>query len=255
MGTFRFLKAKKRDFSVKKFHWFCLACCALALACGDDAAPANPGGGVGQGGQGGSPVVMGREVCDGEDNDSDGNVDEGLTTRACSNACGTGQELCSQGAWRDCSAPDVFEEACDGVDNDCDNKVDEALVRPCSTACGSGQEACTGGDWNGCDAPEPLAEACDNMDNDCDGRIDEEVFRTCELECGMGTETCTAGTFGECEGQGAAVEVCGNDADDDCDSVVDEGCACAQGDTQSCSGEIGECQAGVRVCDERRYVW
>ena len=92
VGTFRF-KGEKRDFSVKKFHWFCLACCALALACGDDAAPANPGGGVGQGGQGGSPVVMGREVCDGEDNDSDGSVDEGLTTRACSNACGTGQGM------------------------------------------------------------------------------------------------------------------------------------------------------------------
>lgn len=234
---------------MKNYRRLCFAVCVLAFACGEDSVPANTGGFAGQGGQGGTPVQMGNEVCDGADNDGDGSVDEGLTTRACSTACGPGQERCSQGGWRDCSAPDVFEEACDGIDNDCDNKVDEALVRSCSTDCGSGQEACTAGDWNGCDAPQPQAETCDNLDNDCDGKSDEEVFRACDLDCGMGTELCSAGVFGACEGQGAATEECGNGADDDCDTIIDEGCSCAEGETQNCSGEIGECRGGVRTCD------
>ena len=86
----------------------------FSIACGDDtSSPAVPGGFVGQGGAGGS-MPTGTEVCDGADNDGDGSVDEGLTTRACSNACGTGEEVCNAGGWRDCSAPAVFEEACDG---------------------------------------------------------------------------------------------------------------------------------------------
>lgn len=222
----------------------------FTVACGEDnSSPAAPGGFVGQGGAGGS-MPVGNEVCDGADNDGDGSVDEGLTTRACSNACGTGEEVCNGGGWRDCSAPAVFDEACDGEDNDCDNRVDEGLVRQCSTACGVGQEACAGGDWNGCDAPQPDPEACDNADNDCDGIVDEGVFRECVVACGIGNQYCTDGVFGECEAQGSADEICGNDLDDDCDTIVDEGCGCEMGDTQPCSGEIGLCNAGIRNCGE-----
>ena len=241
-----------RNCAVKKNLLALFTVMTFIFACGEDSTPANTGGFVGQGGQGGQAgtTPTGNEVCDGADNDGDGSVDEGLTTRACSNACGTGEEICSQGGWRDCSAPAVFAEACDGEDNDCDNRVDEGLVRTCATKCGTGQEACTGGDWNGCDAPQPEPEACDNQDNDCDDEIDEDTFRECDVACGSGIQVCAAGIFGECETQGVAIEECGNDLDDDCDSVVDEGCGCAEGDEQSCSGEIGACSSGVRRCDD-----
>ncbi len=59
------------------------------------------------------------ELCDGEDNDCDGDADEGLL-----NACGT------------CEA--VIVELCDGVDNDCDSDVDEGVQSACGgcTPCG-----------------------------------------------------------------------------------------------------------------------
>lgn len=65
------------------------------------------------------------ETCDGLDNDCDGKVDEDLT-RACSNACGAGEEKCQAGTWGGCDAPQPQAETCDGDDNDCDGLTDEA---------------------------------------------------------------------------------------------------------------------------------
>jgi uncharacterized protein (TIGR03382 family) len=72
------------------------------------------------------------EVCDGLDNDCDGQVDEDLT-RACSNACGAGTETCSNGTWAGCSAVTPQTETCDGIDNNCDGRIDEADANLCDT--------------------------------------------------------------------------------------------------------------------------
>jgi hypothetical protein len=66
------------------------------------------------------------ETCNGVDDDCDGAVDEGLT-RACSNACGTGTEVCVSGRWTGCSARQPSAEVCDGRDNNCDGRTDEGL--------------------------------------------------------------------------------------------------------------------------------
>jgi hypothetical protein len=98
-----------------------------------------------------------QEVCDGEDNDCDYQVDEGLE-QPCSTACGTGTEICKNGQWVNCTAPAVEEEICDGYDNDCDNQVDEDLVQYCTSLCGTGTETCENGQWVNCTAPIPPCE-------------------------------------------------------------------------------------------------
>jgi hypothetical protein len=90
-------------------------------------------------------VVPEPEVCDGEDNDCDTEVDEQWAIGA--NACG----------WCDST------ELCDWVDNDCDGLTDEGLRNAC--------EQCL-------DEVVPETE-CDGLDNDCDGLIDEGLLTPC----------------------------------------------------------------------------
>lgn len=134
------------------------------------------------------------ELCDGTDNDCDGEFDENALDvgddcdTGFTGVCAEGRTVCESGLLG-CSARTVGSaEVCDNLDNDCDGAVDEddagePLTRDCYDGdasllgigvCTSGLQTCSTGGYSACQG-QVLAttELCDELDNDCDGSPDE----------------------------------------------------------------------------------
>ena len=177
------------------------------------------------------------EVCNGQDDDCDGSLDEGLAgcctpgdVQVCGSSvgeCRPGLQTCdAERRWSECDAAPAGTEACNGLDDDCDGSIDEGVLNPCG-ACG----------------PVP-PDVCDGLDNDCDGRIDPDY--AVDEACAVGTGACRRAGFVVCTPAGDAAcsaregvpaeEVC-NLLDDDCDGETDEGLL-----------DIGPCSVGVGAC-------
>ncbi len=133
------------------------------------------------------------EVCDGFDNDCDGEVDEGFDQDGDGyTTCGTvpGEPGTLDPGRVDCvdDDPAIYpgaDEVCDGFDNDCDGETDpgcectEGEERPCGSdvgACMQGVQRCEGGRWGYCTGAVTPADrdVCDGRDEDCDGEVDED---------------------------------------------------------------------------------
>ena len=180
------------------------------------------------------------EVCNGRDDDCDGDADEGFAGRP---------EVCN-GVDDDCDGEtdedfvDV-REVCDGVDQDCDGLVDEGFAGVA--------ELCNGVD-DDCDGEidEGLgdrAERCNGEDDDCDGQTDEGLGT---LRCGLGVcagevARCVDGVEQVCPEVDAAAtdEVC-NGLDDDCDGETDEGFGVLVCGVGACRREVAACADGER---------
>jgi len=123
------------------------------------------------------------EICDGLDNDCNGEIDEELI-EACGEsdigACSFGVRSCVDGNWGICEGEiTAAVELCDGLDNDCDDLIDESLIQDCGetneSICAFGVQTCVEGNWGVCEGSiDPIAEVCgDGIDNDCDNAVDE----------------------------------------------------------------------------------
>src|SRR6185503_19502142 len=75
----------------------------------------------------------------------------------------------------------------------------------------------------------------------------EDLNQDCSSACGPGTQKCTNGTWGMCTATQPKPEVC-DGQDNNCNNVVDEGCACKNGETKDCGKDTGECELGVQTC-------
>ncbi len=243
------------------------------------------------------------EVCDGIDNDCDGEIDEDLTMFTYYEDS-DGDSYGSSESIEACSAPEGYvenpgdcddanpanypgaDEVCDGIDNNCDGEIDEdvesffyndrdgdgyggaEVTLACSAPAGYIDNS------DDCDDAKPntnpgATEVCDGIDNDCDGEIDEGIsmltlYRDAD-EDGYGStesiEACTTpsgyvAVSGDCNDfdqfiNPGALEVC-DDKDNDCDDEIDEGAGKtifyqdSDGDgygstesTEACSAPIG----------------
>ncbi len=216
----------------------------------------------------GCPTGAFAEVCDGEDNNCSGAVDEGnpgsgaVCSTGLQGVCGPGVIQCVSGALSCVQNVQPSAEQCDGADNNCAGGVDEGNPgggAACSTAqagvCAAGTRTCVSGGLQCVRDVAPSAETCDGLDNNCMGGVDESFNVGSACTNGSVSGICRDGT-NQCQPNGTAAcistvlpgtrtESC-NGADDDCDGSTDEG---NPGGGVGCStGQAGVCAAGTTSC-------
>jgi len=218
------------------------------------------------------PNCQGPEVCDGYDNNHNGQIDEPWANFL-GNPCFVGIGMCrNQGVYIckedptgvECSAkpyppgvegPPGTHTCHDGKDNDCDGLTD------CFSPTGG-----PGGDPD-CRA----AERCDGLDNDCNGIIDDPWQAVLGQPCSRGIGACKQSGHIVCKADGSGVECnavplpgfyegpgdcsCSDGIDNDCDGLVDQAdpnCSSAQllarCSLDECRPKTGnDCYSGHRI--------
>ena len=195
------------------------------------------------------PQPTPEDLCDGQDTDGDGQIDEGFEI---GQPCDTGRPgcsldglfVCTQDGGRRCALPEqpAQIEQCNALDDDCDGAIDEGINgvgTPCTNGVGAceveGFLRCNPEGQVSCDATPNRrgVERCNFIDDDCDGVVDEDLRLT--TPCTVGNGICVARGEFVCGDDGdvvcSAIAPAGTDEscdsiDNDCDGLVDEDRAC-----------------------------
>ena len=216
------------------------------------------------------------DVCNGVDDDCDGETDEDYPTLgdACDgddvDLCADGFIVCDEDGGAVCGDDAVsVADVCNGVDDDCDGFTDEDHPLKGTPCDGPDADQCPDGTWHcdeqgglTCDDDETSHEdICNDLDDDCDGGTDEDYGLKGASCDGADDDICEDGEW-VCDGTGLtcdddptpAVEEC-NDLDDDCDGQTDEdfpdkGQACDGEDADECLTGTWGCNGVALVCDD-----
>ena len=167
------------------------------------------------------------ESCNGQDDNCDGLVDEGIaqvgmpcTAPGNVGVCQFGNYVCPTQAPFQLTCehplPGTTQETCNGKDDDCNGTIDDPMLvngQPCNTGllgvCATGVTQCAGGSQSCNPLQAPQTELCNNKDDDCNGTTDDipNVNVACQGQlpgaghvqnwmCGMATcqiSTCGSG--------------------------------------------------------------
>ena len=145
--------------------------------------------------------------------------------------------------------------------------------------CRTGTQRCENGKFAACAAnPSNVSETCNGLDDDCDGMVDEKTADVpcypsdkqgcvlvsgqapdCKGMCAVGKRVCMNGQLQACTGavtpgQERCTEGGAAAADENCNGMIDEVCACTPGETRACytapasTLNVGTCRAGSQSC-------
>jgi hypothetical protein len=203
--------------------------------------------------------VPSAEVCDGLDNDCNGDTDEDPKWADVGTVCTVGKGACAATGVVQCNAADragppvcsavegtPATETCNGLDDNCDGFVDETWPdrgKGCLAGLGecrrAGALVCNAqGTGLVCDAVEgaPATEVCNGLDDDCNGTADEDPkWANVGKVCTAGQGVCVRAGVYQCNPADRAgppvcsavegtpgIEVC-DYLDNDCDGATDNG--------------------------------
>ena len=217
------------------------------------------------------------EVCDGLDNNCDGNTDEGNPGGGLQcmtpffGICASGVTQCMGAQGVTCMpsvTPGLLPEACNGLDDDCDGQVDEGIAQVgmnCNAPgfvgiCQFGTYSCPSSPpfQLQCDHPNPgtIQETCNGQDDDCNGTIDDPGLLNnlpCNTAfpgvCMPGKTLCSGGST-QCIANvmpGSQAELC-NNSDDNCNGQTDEmnpNPACTTQNPNASNVQAWACSAGA----------
>lgn len=231
----------------------------------------------GMAGAGGGNCMPKETMCDGIDDDCNGQIDD-LPLLTCGDGvCQVTAPACKDGMLQQCiPGMPTSEEKCEGdnngIDDNCNGIVDEGC--PCTTgavefcytgaagtrgvgACKDGTHTCSAmNEWGPCTGDTlPGLETCNAIDDDCNGTVDDGFGETV---CGVGAcevkvPKCNPGGPPlDCVPKDPVPELC-NGLDDNCDGTTDENnpqsaMDCMTGDPGPCAPGKTECVGGMLLC-------